>query len=191
MIPSTEDKSAVIRAAGQGGRTAVHQLLPRVYDELRQIASAYLRRERSDHTLQTTALVNEAYLKLINQREVGWRDREQFFAVASMLMRRILVDHARRKKSEKRGGGRKPSPLDETLAAFEERAGDMLELDVALDRLAAFDQRKARIVELRFFAGLTMAETAEMIGCPLRTVERDWALARAWLRGEFERLEGD
>jgi RNA polymerase sigma factor (TIGR02999 family) len=162
-------------------------LLPAVYDELRAMASCYLSRERSDHTLQPTALVHEAYLRLMGQRTVGWENKTQFFAAAATVMRRILVDHARAQKSTKRGGGKSHSPLDETLAVFQERAIDVVQLDEALTRLSHLDGRKARVVELRFFGGLTVQETSTVLEVPVRTIERDWTLAKAWLRGELDR----
>lgn len=165
------------------------RLLPVVYDELRSLASMFLGHERANHTLQPTALVHEAYMRLIGQRSVGWKDRAQFFAAAATVMRRILVDHARAQKALKRGGGRAQTPLDEAVAVFEERAVDLVALDEALSRLAEMDERKARVVELRFFGGLTVAETAKVVDAPLRTVEREWTLAKAWLKAELLREE--
>lgn len=185
--PDPESQSAVTRLleeAADGSATAVERLFPVVYEELRRLASAFLGRERPDHTLQTTALVHEAYLKLADQRRAGWKTRAQFLGVAAKAMRRILVDHARAKKAAKRGGGQRGLALDETVAAFEERAVDLVALDEALERLRALDEQKMRIVELRFFGGLTSEETAEVLGIGLRTVERDWAMAKAWLRGQ-------
>lgn len=185
--PDPESQSAVTRLleeAADGSATAVERLFPVVYEELRRLASAFLGRERPDHTLQTTALVHEAYLKLADQRRAGWKTRAQFLGVAAKAMRRILVDHARAKKAAKRGGGQRGLALDETVAVFEERAVDLVALDEALERLRALDEQKMRIVELRFFGGLTSEETAEVLGIGLRTVERDWAMAKAWLRGQ-------
>lgn len=175
----------LLHEAGAGSHDAVGKLLPRVYDELRYLASSYLVRERSDHTLQPTALVHEAYMRLIGQRTIGWKDKAQFLGAAATVMRRILVDHARARKAKKRGGGRSKTPLDLAVAAFEERAFDLVALDEAMERLAALDMRKSRIVELRFFGGLSVQETSRVIDVPLRTVEREWALAKAWLRGEI------
>jgi RNA polymerase sigma factor (TIGR02999 family) len=169
---------------------SVDRLLPQVYAGLRDLASRFLGGERCDHTLQPTALVHEAYLRLIGQRSNGWRDRAEFFAVAATVMRRVLVDHARAKKAVKRGADRTRAPLDDVLAAFEQRAGDLVSLDNALDRLRALDQRKATLVELRFFGGLEMSEIAEVLAVPLRTLEREWALTKSWLRVQLLR-EGE
>jgi RNA polymerase sigma factor (TIGR02999 family) len=177
----------LLRAAREGGRGAVDRLLPVVYDELRRMAGDYLRGERQDHTLDATALVHEAYLKLVNQRTGGWGDRKQFFAVASKVMRRILVDHARRRRAAKRGGGRRKTALDDAVASFDERSVDLVAFDEALAKLGAVDDRKSRVVELRFFGGLSVDETAQVLDVPLRTVERDWTMAKAWLRTELGR----
>ena len=186
-IPSADDVTPLLQAASLGSREAVDQLLPLVYDELRGLAADYLHRERTDHTLQATAIVHEAYLRLVNQQSVGWKDRSQFFAVAAKVMRRILVDHARAHRAAKRGGGKKKTEFDDAFALFQQRAGDLLGLDEALKRLATVDERKSRVVELRFFGGLTVEETSRVLDVPLRTVERDWTFAKAWLRGELEK----
>ncbi|HEX8198296.1 MAG TPA: sigma-70 family RNA polymerase sigma factor [Pyrinomonadaceae bacterium] len=158
------------------------RLMPLIYDELHRQASRYLKKERPAHTLQTTALINEAYLKLIDQRAVEWQNRNHFFAIASQAMRRILVDYARERKREKRGGEAENLPLEEAaLAVSPEKSIDLVALDVALDRLAEFDLRQARIVELRYFSGFSIDETAEILGISNATVRRDWDLARAWL----------
>ena len=183
----TDEFIRLLHEAGVGSHEAVGKLLPRVYDELRLLASSYLGGERTDHTLQPTALVHEAYLRLVGQRTVGWTDRAQFFAAAATVMRRILVDHARARKAKKRGGGQSRTPLDDAVAAFEERAFDLVSLDEALQRLSAIDERKSRIVELRFFGGLTIEDTARVTGVAVRTVEREWTMAKAWLRGELTR----
>ena len=146
-----------------GEPVAPDRLLPLVYDELRRLASAYLGTERTDHTLQPTALVHEVYLRMAGQRSFGWHNREQFFAAAATAMRRILVDHARKKKAGKRGGGTRPTVLDETIAVFEERKLDLVLLDDALRTLATFDERKSRVIELRVFAGLSVPETATVL----------------------------
>jgi len=171
------------------------ELFPIVYDELRRLAASYLERERTDHTLAPTALVHEAFLKLMGQETAGWKTRGQFFGIAAQAMRRILVDHARMKNAAKRGGGRagaggscEQTPVDapslETaFEVYQERAVDLVGLDAALTELEALDPRKARVVELRFFAGMGVQETAEALGIPVRAVERDWTTARAWLRG--------
>lgn len=169
-----------------GNREALDQLLPFVYDELHRQASRYLRRERSDHTLQTTALIHEAYLKLIDQREVEWKNRAHFFAVAAQAMRRILVDYARTRKREKRGGDDVKLQLDEAInVSTGERRIDLVALDEALTRLAEFDERQARVVELRYFSGMTEEETAEVLGTSPATVRRDWNMAKAWLHSQL------
>jgi RNA polymerase sigma factor (TIGR02999 family) len=164
-----------------GRLDAFDQLYALVYDELRSLASSYMRRERPDHTLQTTALVNEAYLKLVGHRDSLPQNRLHFFAVAAKVMRQILIDHARTHGAEKRGGGAVKVPLDEAAVMSEERAAELLALDEALDRLAAVDARKSQVVELRFFGGLTIEETAELLGVSFNTAVRDWEMARAWL----------
>jgi RNA polymerase sigma factor (TIGR02999 family) len=165
----------------EGGRQAIDQLLPLVYDELRQIAHRLLLRENSGHTLTTTALVHESYLRLVDQRRVAWADRAHFFAVAAVAMRRILVDYARRQRASKRGAGNQPLPLDDAVVVADERAQEMLALDDALTRLAALNERLSRVVECRFFGGLTTEETAAALGVTPRTIERDWAKAKSWL----------
>lgn len=159
--------------------------LPAVYDELRRLAAVYLRRERRGHTLQPTAIVHEAFLRLSRQQTVGWHDRAEFFRVAAQAMRRVLVDHARGAGATKRGGAAKRFALDDAVASFEQRAGDLVALDECLNKLAGVDPRKARVIELRFFAGLTVEETAEALCVPVRTIERDWTMAKAWLRAEL------
>ena len=171
----------------QGDQQALDRLIPVVYGELRRLASRHLRRERADHTLQTTALIHEAYLKLIEQRNVQWQNRAHFFGIAARLMRRILVDYARSKDASKRGGGEIHLALDEALDEAEAQDADLIALDDALTSLASFDSRQSRIVELRYFGGLTIEETAEAIGVSPATVEREWNLARAWLRRELSR----
>lgn len=173
-------------AWGQGDQGALDELSPLVYDELRRVARGYLRRERRGHTLQTSALVNEAFVRLIDQR-VNWQNRAHFFGVAAQLMRRILVDYARNHQASKRGSGAARLALDEALDEAATQDADLLALDDALNSLAAFDPRQSRIVELRYFGGLTIAETAEVLGIGHTTVEREWNLARAWLRRELSR----
>jgi RNA polymerase sigma factor (TIGR02999 family) len=165
----------------QGDETALEELLPLVFEELRRQASGYLRRERSGHTLQPTALVNEVYLRLIDQKRVRWKNRAHFFGVAAQLMRRILVDHARARHADKRGGPGEELPLDEALDTPIETDVDLLALDDALAALSQLDSRQARVVELRFFAGMTIEETAEVLGVTHATVERDWRSAKAYL----------
>lgn len=182
---TTDELLQLLQATSQGSKQAVNQLLPVVYDELRGLAASYFNHERSDHTLQPTALVHEVYMRLIGQRKINWKDRAQFFGAASIVMRRILVDHARKHKAAKRGGGEKKTAFDVALASFEERAVDLVSLDDALQRLAEIDERKCKIVELRFFGGFTVDETSTLMDLPKRTVEREWTMAKAWLRGEI------
>lgn len=173
----------------QGGNQAVFdELLPLIYGELHKQAANYLRRERLDHTLQPTALINEAYLKLIDQREVNWANRAHFFGIAAQAMRRILVDHARTKHREKRGGDDEKVSLDEALTiAVGEKDLDLIALDEVLTRLEKKDQQQARIVELRYFSGLSSEETAEVLNISRTTATRDWAMAKAWLHRELTR----
>ena len=168
-----------------GGDAAMAAMLPVVYEELRQVAAGYLRRERCDHTLQPTALVHESYLRLLNQRTVNWSDRLQFLSIAARMMRRILSDHATARRAEKRGGGRAKLQLDAALEFCDERAVDLNEVDEALRGLEALDARQAQVVELRFFGGLTIAETAELMALSEATVKREWITARKWLQREI------
>ena len=169
-----------------GRQDALDRLLPEVYAELRRLAASYLRRERPDHSLQATALVHEAFVKLIDQRDVRWQNRAHFFGIAAQLMRRILVDHARACRAEKRGGGERRLPLDEAIAVAATRDFDLIALDEALTRLGELDPRQSRIVELRFFVGLTMEETAEVLGISPATVGREWVAAKAWLHATLQ-----
>jgi RNA polymerase sigma factor (TIGR02999 family) len=164
-----------------GDQSALSELLPLVNTELRRMARRYMRHENPAHTLQTSALVNEAYLRLINQRNVRWQNRAHFFGITAQLMRRILVDHARSHHYQKRGGRALKVSLDESAAVTEARAAELLAVDEALDKLTSIDARKGRIVELRFFGGLTEAETAEVMGISSPTVQREWRAAKAWL----------
>ena len=172
---------------GDGDREALDALTPLVYDELRKLAGRYLRRERPDHTLSSTALVHEAYMKLIDQRNVHWQNRNQFFGLASEMIRRILVDHARARLTAKRGGQVYKIALDEAVAAPEEKDLDLVSLDDALKSLAETDVQQSRIVELRYFGGLTIEQTAEVLGISPATVKRDWVVAKAWLKREITR----
>jgi len=188
-----------------GDQRALGELMPLVYGELRRLAERQLRGERRNHTLQRTALVNEAYLRIINQKNVSWQGRAQFIGLAAQLMRRILIDHARARRRAKRGGGVTPVSLDQTGVALgvsdedevqtealefaSDPTVDLTAIDAALVRLEALDARQGRIVELRFFGGLTVEETAEVVGVSVATVKREWALARAWLRREL--MTGD
>lgn len=175
----------LLKEWSDGDERALDRLTPLVYEELRQQAARYLRRERPGHTLQTTALIHEAYLRLIDAKDVQWQSRAHFFAIAANLMRRILVDHSRRRDAEKRGGSHIRLTLDEALAGAKETDVDVLAIDEALNRLATVDPQQARVVELRFFSGLTVEETAEALGVSPKTVKRDWSVARAWLRREI------
>ena len=171
-------------AYGQGDAEALERLIPLVYSELHRRAGYYLRAERSDHTLQPTALVNEAFLRLVDQN-ISWQNRAHFFGVAAQVMRRILVDHARAHNTEKRGGQARKLSLDEAIAVGNERPVDLIALDEALERLAQMDAEKCRLVELRYFAGLSVEETAEAMGMSVATVMRHWSMAKAWLRKQM------
>ena len=186
-MSSTENVSQLLVKWGEGDQAALDKLMPLVYSELRRLASNYLRRERQNHTLQPTALVNEAYLKLIDQRSAHWQNRAHFYGVAAQLMRRILVDHARQHQAAKRGG-----PSQERLSITsagqpgEKPNLDLLALHEALEELKTFDSQQERIVELRYFGGLSIDETAEVMNIGHATVERDWKMARAWLRRQLQ-----
>ena len=184
MTLQSGDVTSLLVASSKGDQEALNQLLPLVYDELRRLADRYLHRERSDHTLQATALVHEAYLRLIDQR-VSWANRAHFFGVAAEMMRRILIDHARSRQAAKRGSGGIKISLDDVLELTDERAADLIALDDALKALAEFDPQKARVVELRFFGGLSIEETAAVMGLGTATITRQWRLARAWLYHEL------
>jgi len=186
-FPSPGDVTRLLQAWSDGDAAALDRLMPIVYDQLRAIAARYLRRERREHTLQPTALVNEAYLRLVDQRDVRWQNRAHFAGVAAQLMRRILVDHAKQRSRLKRGGGARTVALDDALVLSDARAEDLVALDRALTALAAFDERKSRVVELRYFGGLSVEETAEVLKVSQITVARDWKLAKAWL---YTQLEG-
>jgi RNA polymerase sigma factor (TIGR02999 family) len=184
---SLPDVTQILREVSDGDKDAPARLMPLVYEELRRLANHYLRQERSDHTLQPTALVHEAYLKLIDQTRVDWQNRAHFFGVAAQSMRRILVDHARRHGASKRGGLQQKLTLDEAVDYSQSRDVDLVALDDALNLLAELDERQSRIVELRFFGGLTIEETAEALGVSAATVKVDWSMAKAWLRREISR----
>ncbi len=180
----------VLKTMTERGGEGVDRLLPLVYDELRQLAQAHLRHERPDHTLQATALAHEAYLRLVDQEAVEWRNRAHFFAVAAQAIRRILVDHARGRLRKKRGGHRKKLSLDEALVITEDQSNtDLLSLDAALTKLADAWPKHARVIEMRFFGGLTLEDTAEVLGVTTRTIERYWQFARAWLYREIAGAE--
>jgi RNA polymerase sigma factor (TIGR02999 family) len=180
-----EDLTQLLLAWSEGDPCALDKLVPLVNDELRRLAHRYMSGERTGHTLETTALVNEAYIRLIDSSRVRWQNRTHFFAVSAQLMRRILVDYARSHRSMKRGGGLQPVTLDDTLLLSPDRDPDLVALDEALVRLASLDERKSRVVELRFFGGLGVDETAEVLGVSADTVMRDWRLAKAWLMREI------
>jgi RNA polymerase sigma factor (TIGR02999 family) len=184
-MSETGEFTRLLRGASEGRREDLDRLVPMVYEELRGIARAHLRGERAGHTLNTTALVHEAYLKLVDVHSATWKDRAHFCAMASRAMRRILIDHARARLRLKRGGEAVRVDLDEAANLPDDRAVELIELDEALDRLEAIDARQARFVECRFFAGLTLEETAEALGVSLATAKRDWALCRAWLNREM------
>jgi RNA polymerase sigma-70 factor, ECF subfamily len=184
------DVTVLLLELTRGDREAASKLMPLVYNELRRLAGGYMRRERPDHTLQATALVHEAYLKLVKQHSVNWQGRSHFFGIAAQLMRRILIDHARGHLREKRGGAQEVLPLDEALVFSPGQSAELVRLDEALERLAKFDPRQSKIVELRFFAGLSVEETAEFLGISPKTVKRDWSVAKAWLHGELRQKDG-
>ncbi|MBL8149057.1 MAG: sigma-70 family RNA polymerase sigma factor [Blastocatellia bacterium] len=173
----------------QGNKAALEELIPLVYDNLHKIAQRYLKHENPNHTIQTTALVNEAYLKLVEQKYVQWQNRQHFFAIAAKIMRRILINYARDKKAEKRGGARYKVSLSEDLKAYEPPNIDLLLLDQDLTKLAEIDARKIDIIELRFFTGISLEEVAETLGISLATAKRDWRMAKAWLYREIMQSE--
>lgn len=187
--PAEHKVTGLLRAWRAGDQEALQQLMPVVHAELKRIAERYMHRERKEHTLQATALVNEAFLRLIEVRHVDWQDRAHFFALSAQMMRRILVNYALARGAGKRGAG-KHVPLDEAMAVSPERDSEVVALDHALDALAEFDPRKARIVELRFFAGLSVEEAAVALEVSPQTVLRDWKLAKSWLAREMSRTSG-
>ena len=181
----THEVTRLLLDWSKGDKTALDKLMPLIYEELRRLAHRYMNRERAGHTMQTTALVNEAYVRLVNRKNVHWQDRAHFFAIAAELMRTILVDHARSHASTKRGGGARKLALDEALVVSQERAADVVALDDALRALALIDPKQSRIVELRFFGGLTIEETAEVLDLSAATIKREWSTAKAWLYHEL------
>ena len=185
--PRFKKVSALLADWSNGNEAARDELIPLVYDELRRLAGHYMALERSGHSLQATALVNEAYLRLVDQRQVRWQGRAHFFALASRMMRRILVDHARKRHNAKRGGGAVRVLLDEAVIVSKEKAWDVVALDDALMRLAAIDPRKSEVVELRYFGGLSVDEIAEVLKISPVTVQRNWSTAKAWLYREIAR----
>jgi RNA polymerase sigma factor (TIGR02999 family) len=185
MTQAPQNVTQLLIGWSKGDKEALDALLPLVYDELRRQAARYLRHERVGHTLQTTALIHEAYLKLVDQKNVHWQNRAHFFGIAARLMRRILVDHARTKKRAKRGGSDIRVSFNEANAMAPSKDLDIVALDEALERLAEIDEQQSRIVELKFFSGLTVEETAEVLGISPATVKRDWSMAKAWLHREI------
>jgi RNA polymerase sigma-70 factor, ECF subfamily len=190
MNQSSLDVTVLLKEISSGNRDALAKLVPVVYDELRRLAAYYMHQERSDHTLQATALVHEAYLRLVDQRHVDWKNRNHFFGVAAQLMRRVLLMHAREHQAAKRGGGAQKVSLDETAIFSPAQAEELVALDELLTRLAALDPQQARVVEFRFFAGLSVEETAELMNISTSTIKRDWAMAKAWLAREMGRQRG-
>ncbi|HEX6730118.1 MAG TPA: sigma-70 family RNA polymerase sigma factor [Pyrinomonadaceae bacterium] len=184
---SPEEISRLLIAWGDGDQAALEELTPLVYAELHRLAHNYMSRERPDHTLQTTALVNEAFMRLVDWKNVRWQNRAHFFGVSAQLMRRILVDFARARGFQKRGGGAQKFELDEAALVCDDKDADLVALDEALDSLAKLDSRQARVVELRFFGGLSLEDAAEVLKVSKGTVRRDWSLARAWLHRELSK----
>jgi len=198
MTSPPQDITQLLNDWSDGDQAARDQLMSVVYDELHRLAHNYMKHESPGHTLQTSALVNEAFLRLIDQSNVKWRNRAHFFGIAAQMMRRILVDYARSRRYAKRGGGAQEISLDEALTVSDERSSEVVALDEALTRFAGVDERKSQIVELRFFGGLSIEETAEVLAVSPGTIMRDWTLAKAWLRRELsnnsseaERFGGD
>jgi RNA polymerase sigma factor (TIGR02999 family) len=190
-LPSTHEITQLLRAWSAGDQGALEKLAPLVYAELHRAAHRYMVREQPGHTLQTTAVVNEVYLRLLNVRDASWQDRAHFFAVSAQLMRRILTDYARSRQALKRGGVAPHLSLDETAVVSSQPSQDLLAVDDALNKLAAFDPRKSQVVELRFFGGLSIEETAEVLKVSRVTVARDWKLAKAWLVQELNPEQHD
>jgi RNA polymerase sigma-70 factor (ECF subfamily) len=189
-MSESHEVTLLLSALTRGDDGAASKLIPVVYDELRRLAGSYMRRERVDHTLQATALVHEAYLKLVEQRSVNWQSRAHFFGVAAQLMRRILIDHARGHSRQKRGGEQRKVSLDEAFVFSEKQADELLAVDDSLNRLAKIDPRQARVVELRFFGGLSVEEAAEVLGVSPKTIKRDWSVAKAWLYADLKERHG-
>jgi len=187
MESSPTDVTLMLKRLSAGDQEAVNMLVPVLYDELRRLAAYYLRKERSDHTLQATALVHEAYVRLVDQREVEWKNRNHFFGVAAQLMRRVLLDHARKHQAAKRGGPLRKVKLDDAVAMCEENAAELVALDGLLTRLSTIDPQQTRVVELRFFGGMSVEETAEVMNISPATVKREWAMAKAWFARELSR----
>jgi RNA polymerase sigma factor (TIGR02999 family) len=187
MTSASQEVSQLLRAWSDGDQAALDKLVPLVYAELRRMARQYMDRQRVGHTLQTTALIHEAYLRLVDQQAIPWQNRAHFFGVAAKAMRCILVDYARSRRAVKRGGAFHLASLDEAVVLSAERVAELVALDDALESLAAFDLRKSRVVELRYFGGLTVEETAQVLHVSPETVARDWRLARTWLLREIRK----
>jgi len=188
MEPPSSDVTLLLKRCSNGDQNALAELIPQVYEELHRLASFYLQSERADHTLQTTALVHEAYLRLVDQRQVEWSNRSHFFGVAAQMMRRILVDHARKHVSLKRGGSFARISLEQAAVFSRESPRELIAVDELLTRLASLDPQGSRIVELRFFAGLSLEETAEVMGLSTAKVRREWSAAKAWFTREIGKL---
>ena len=186
MTASSNELTQLLVAWGNGDQTAFDQLMPLVYSELHRLAHRHIKKERPGHTLQTSGLLNEAFLRLVDQRDVHWQSRAHFFSIAAQMMRRILVDYARSRRYAKRGGDARQVTFDEELMVSRQLSADVIELHDALNELAAIDERKSKVVELKFFGGLSIEETAEVLGVSPGTVMRDWTLAKAWLRLAME-----
>ena len=182
MEQSRQQVTQLLVAWNSGDEAALQELMPLVYDELRKLAHHYIRRERPGHTLQTSGLVNEAYLRLVDQTKIQWQSRKHFYGIAARLMRQILVDYARKQSYAKRGGDAQRVELDEKLIISKDRAADIVDLDEALKKLAELDPRQSQIVELRFFGGLSVEETAEVLSISVSTLMRDWMVAKSWLK---------
>ena len=191
MQPSPADVTSLLNELAAGDQEAAAKLVPLVYEELHRLATSRLRHERPDHTLQATALVHEAYMKLVAQRDAKWQNRAQFFAVSSQVMRRILVDYARGQQRIRRGGKQQKVSLDDVLLVSPDRTEEVLAVNESLLRLEKFDFRQGRIVELRYFGGLTVDEAAEILGVSSKTVMREWKIAKAWLYGDLKERHGD
>jgi RNA polymerase sigma factor (TIGR02999 family) len=189
-MSENQEVTMLLSALTRGDENAASKLMPLVYDELRRLAGSYMRRERADHTLQATALVHEAYLKLIDQRAVNWQSRAHFFGVSAQLMRRILIDHARGLARHKRGGEQQKVSLDEAFVFAEQQADELIAVDDSLNALAKIDPRQARVVELRFFGGLSVEEAADVLGVSPKTVKREWSVAKAWLSADLKQRHG-
>jgi RNA polymerase sigma factor (TIGR02999 family) len=190
MERSNTDVTLLLKRYSNGDQNALAELIPQIYDELRRLASCYLQGERIDHTLQTTALVHEAYFRLVDQKKVEWSNRNHFFGVAAQMMRRILVDHARKHHAFKRGSSWTRVSLDQAEGLFREQPQQLIALDDLLTRLASLDPEASRIVDLRFFAGLSLEETAEVMGLSTAKVRREWSVAKAWFTREMGKLNG-